>query len=261
MVWVAPSFREESRRALDWLNERTDAGVDFFGVEVSVVQIGDDGPRAPVFEVVARPNGWQKSVKAATRQGTRVTGPTLNQRRQDFFQEVLTALAEQRPRVRVPKPNRDSWVSYASGPFGHWTSRSRGTAGCVSRCTSTAVTQTGTRPCSTGCTRNATGGSDACGHPISWERPDDRRACRIASYQDVSNDRRRPASARGRRGRGRPRPRDVRLPQRRTPKQGTRPEGGPVTGPRLLSRVCVARAARAGGQIDRRRVDACGGAV
>ena len=73
-----------------------------------------------MFEVVARPNGWQKSVNAAARQAAGVTGPTLNQRRQEFFQEVLTALAEQRPRIRVPKPNRDSWVSYASGPFGHW---------------------------------------------------------------------------------------------------------------------------------------------
>src|SRR5215207_3827117 len=65
VVWVAPRFRDDHRRTLDWLNERTDTGVDFFGVEVSVVQIGETGPRAPVFEVVARPNGWQKGVKEA----------------------------------------------------------------------------------------------------------------------------------------------------------------------------------------------------
>src|ERR1700712_3068445 len=59
VVWIAPRFRDDFRRALDWLNERTDVGVNFFGVEVGVVQIAD-GPRAPVFEVVARPNEWQK---------------------------------------------------------------------------------------------------------------------------------------------------------------------------------------------------------
>lgn len=48
VVWVAPRFRDDHRRTLDWLNERTDTGVDFFGVEVSVVQIGDSGPRAPM---------------------------------------------------------------------------------------------------------------------------------------------------------------------------------------------------------------------
>lgn len=44
VVWVAPVFREDFRRALDWLNERTDLGVNFFGVEVGVVEIGDGGP-------------------------------------------------------------------------------------------------------------------------------------------------------------------------------------------------------------------------
>ena len=43
VVWIAPSFRDDFRRALDWLNERTDQGVNFFGVEVGVVQIGDEG--------------------------------------------------------------------------------------------------------------------------------------------------------------------------------------------------------------------------
>ena len=50
VIWVAPEFRDEHRRALDRLNERTDTGVDFFGVQVSVVEIGMGGPRAPVFD-------------------------------------------------------------------------------------------------------------------------------------------------------------------------------------------------------------------
>ena len=43
MIWVAPDFRDKHRRALDRLNERTDTGVDFFGVKVGVAQIGEDG--------------------------------------------------------------------------------------------------------------------------------------------------------------------------------------------------------------------------
>jgi hypothetical protein len=186
VVWVAPSFREESRRALDWLNERTDAGVDFFGVEVSVVQIGDDGPRAPVFEVVARPNGWQKSVKAATRQAAGVTGPTLNQRRQEFFQEVLTALAEQRPRIRVPKPSRDSWVSYASGPFGHWDISFAGDARLRVEVYVDCGDAGRNKALFDGLHQERDRWEQCIGHPISWERLDDRRACRIASYQNVS---------------------------------------------------------------------------
>jgi hypothetical protein len=68
VVWVAPSFRDDHRRTLDWMNERTDEAVSFFGVEVAIVQIAD-GPRAPVFEVVSRPNDWQKQVKTTATGG------------------------------------------------------------------------------------------------------------------------------------------------------------------------------------------------
>ena len=40
VIWVAPRFHEEFRRGLDWLNDRTDQKVDFFGVEIGLVRIG-----------------------------------------------------------------------------------------------------------------------------------------------------------------------------------------------------------------------------
>jgi len=122
VVWVAPGFRDEHRRALDWLNERSDTGVDFFGVEISVVQIGTTGPRAPVFEVVARPNAWQKDVKetsAAAGAGSGAITP-INAARQDFFADVLAEVVTARPGVKMPRRGKDSWISFASGPFGYW---------------------------------------------------------------------------------------------------------------------------------------------
>lgn len=65
VVWLTPTFRDEHRRALDWLNERTDDQVHFFAVELGVLQIGDSAP-APNFRVVARPNEWQKALKRPT---------------------------------------------------------------------------------------------------------------------------------------------------------------------------------------------------
>ena len=62
IVWLLPSLANEHRAALDWLNEQTGEDVHFFGVEVAVVRIGDSLP-APVFNVVARPNEWQKQVR------------------------------------------------------------------------------------------------------------------------------------------------------------------------------------------------------
>jgi hypothetical protein len=60
VIWVAPRFHEEFRRGLDWLNDRTDQKVDFFGVEIGLVRIGRSLP-APVLDVVAQPRNWRKS--------------------------------------------------------------------------------------------------------------------------------------------------------------------------------------------------------
>ena len=46
IVWIAHRFTEEHRAALDWLNEKTEEGINFFGLEVELWRIGDS-PAAP----------------------------------------------------------------------------------------------------------------------------------------------------------------------------------------------------------------------
>jgi Domain of unknown function (DUF4268) len=60
IVWVSPRFDQESRRTLEWLNDRTDSKVDFFGVELGLVRIGRSLP-APVLDVVVQPRNWRKA--------------------------------------------------------------------------------------------------------------------------------------------------------------------------------------------------------
>jgi Domain of unknown function (DUF4268) len=66
VIWVAPRFHEEFRRGLDWLNDRTDQKVDFFGVEIGLVRIGRSLP-APVLDVVAQPRNWRTSGRRQVR--------------------------------------------------------------------------------------------------------------------------------------------------------------------------------------------------
>src|SRR5919198_446276 len=68
IVWIATAFREEHRQALDWLNESTGDEAHFFGIELQLVKIGDS-IEAPLFNVVAQPNDWQKQVRTATQAG------------------------------------------------------------------------------------------------------------------------------------------------------------------------------------------------
>lgn len=67
VVWLSTGFLDEHRAALEWLNRMTGEDLHFFGVRVELWRIGESAP-APRFDVVVRPNGWLKRIRAATRQ-------------------------------------------------------------------------------------------------------------------------------------------------------------------------------------------------
>lgn len=113
IVWIATSFRDEHRQALDWLNEMTGEEVHFFGVQVGVVRIGDSSP-APLFEVVAKPNDWQKRVRSITRAGTTTE---RGEKYRSFWTLYLDRLNETRPswgHRSTPQPA--NWMGFV-GPF------------------------------------------------------------------------------------------------------------------------------------------------
>jgi len=81
VVWVAPRFSSEHRRALEWLNDRTDDKADFFAVELGLVRIGRSLP-APVLDVVVQPRNWRKPGRrqnnaSAMRAGQRHESPPV----------------------------------------------------------------------------------------------------------------------------------------------------------------------------------------
>ncbi len=103
VIWVSPRFPEEFRRALDWLNDRTDAKVDFFGVEIGLVRIGRSLP-APG----ARRGGPARA--AGGSQGRRVPALPVSapRRRLPCFHHLT--LRATRPPPRAPLPT-------AAAPF------------------------------------------------------------------------------------------------------------------------------------------------
>lgn len=66
VVWLAPQFREEHLSALRWLNQHTDERFSFFAVRLRVVQIADS-PLAPLFDVLEKPNSWDRSLQKTAR--------------------------------------------------------------------------------------------------------------------------------------------------------------------------------------------------
>jgi hypothetical protein len=87
VVWIAPAFREPHLSAIRWLNEHTADGFSFFAIKARVVRIGDS-PFAPIFEVVEKPNDWERAVIAKAKKNNPASDER-NEKRLAFWQAYL----------------------------------------------------------------------------------------------------------------------------------------------------------------------------
>lgn len=111
IVWVTTGFREEHRAALEWLNQRTDEDTRFFGVEIHVVRIGDS-PVAPNFELVVKPNDWEKTVKkAATSTGESAAAVVYR----EFWATVLDRIRDRHPQWTNATGLNKPWQPIGTG--------------------------------------------------------------------------------------------------------------------------------------------------
>jgi Domain of unknown function (DUF4268) len=114
IVWIATTFREEHRRALDWLNEQTGKATHFFGIEIEAFRIGDSAP-APHFKVVVQPNEWQKVVRdAALSQKASGKAPLYA----EFWERLLTRVNAEAPSWTRRRPGSSTiptnWIDMPS---------------------------------------------------------------------------------------------------------------------------------------------------
>lgn len=65
VVWIAKQFTDEHRSTLDWLNNMAKEEFEFFALEIELWRIGKSPP-APKFNVVSKPNKWQRGVIEAS---------------------------------------------------------------------------------------------------------------------------------------------------------------------------------------------------
>ncbi len=117
IVWIAKSFTEEHRAALDWLNEITDDSFSFFGIEVELWRIGDS-PIAPNFKLVSKPNDWVKSVGRAANRGD--TGPLTSAKalQLDYWTQFREYLQNNSKIITPRKARAQHWASFSIGRSG-----------------------------------------------------------------------------------------------------------------------------------------------
>lgn len=90
VVWIAREFREPHLSAIRWLNTHTTDEFAFFAVKVRVVRVGDaPSPVAPLFEVVERPNEWERQAQVANDISENDRLNRLRKFRSDFWQSYV----------------------------------------------------------------------------------------------------------------------------------------------------------------------------
>lgn len=113
IIWIAEKFRDEHRKTLQWLNDNfdTESGVSFFGVEISMIQIGSS-PAAADFNVVVKPNDFLSKMKLNNKKSLGDTAKKYL----DFFEKLSEEYSKKDPHWRKSKYRTPhSWLSFPSG--------------------------------------------------------------------------------------------------------------------------------------------------
>lgn len=116
IVWIAKRFTDEHQATLEWLNDMTGEGLNFFGLELELWRIGDSAI-APKFNVVARPNTWVKT-QAGTSAGSGAGGRTMTEGKLvqvDFWTAFREYLLDHETTLRPRNPRAGNYYHFPLG--------------------------------------------------------------------------------------------------------------------------------------------------
>ncbi len=122
VIWVAPHFTDEHRKALDWLNDYTTDELSFFGVQVELWSIDKSLP-AVRFNPVSRP-------AAIVKQATASKSGELSEARRlqlEWWTAFREALVASKLVVSTQTPRPQYWYDVALGRAGIYLSNTANT--------------------------------------------------------------------------------------------------------------------------------------
>ena len=179
IVWIAKEFRDEHRAALDYLNGRTGEDTEFFGVVVEVWKIDDSRP-APHFNLVVAPNVAKKQTDPPPPEGKKYRA---------FFQPLIDTLREKHRFANAKKASGKNWFNTGAGfaRVQYWVEFAGSRGEVRVQVYIDRDKEWNKRLFDMLGERKETIESKL-GESLSWERLDDKKACRIAVYRPGTID-------------------------------------------------------------------------
>ncbi len=117
VVWLSPTFTEEHRATLDWLNNITNDQFNFFGLEIELWRIGDS-PYAPKFNIICKPNDWTKVISRAAENLAERALTATQQLQLEYWSGLREVLRGRKSNIRPRKPFPQSYYDFAIGRSG-----------------------------------------------------------------------------------------------------------------------------------------------
>lgn len=186
MVWIAEEFKDEHRQAFEWLNTNTINGIEFYAIELSVIQIDDSKP-VPIFKVIESPITKSDSNE---KYATELTETQDAYRK--YFQSLIDDLRNVHKFTNAKAGQPQNWYSFASensSVYKYGTSFSLN-----DRVRAEIYIDCGDKSKNKELFDLLISEMDEIhkrfGCELDWEKLDEKRACRIAIYRDgsISND-------------------------------------------------------------------------
>lgn len=109
IVWVATTFTEEHKKALDWLNDNTNEDLSFWGIQIELWQIGEDTASVR-FNIVSMPNSDVKTIKKKSNIESESNKLQLN-----FWTRFKEKLQETKRIPKLQTPHGRYWYDISIG--------------------------------------------------------------------------------------------------------------------------------------------------
>ena len=175
IIWVAKKIKPEHRQALNWLNDATQGNIDFYGIEIQLLKIGNSNI-APDFNVVVSP----KSVPPEN--GATQTRSEKGRRYHEFFSDLLQRIKAHPGKVtQQSKVGDKSWLLTPSGRGGFRFGLAfyQGQRFGIELYVDQGVKEANKRAYDE-LVQSREQIEEELGHRLDWQRLDDKKACRIS---------------------------------------------------------------------------------
>ncbi|MCL2044340.1 MAG: DUF4268 domain-containing protein [Treponema sp.] len=177
VVWIAESFKDEHRKTIEWLNNNTVNNIEFYAVELEIIQIDDSRP-VPLFKIIESPN---KNVSGKTIQNS-----DTQEKYRQYFQLLIDELREKHKFTNAKIGQPQNWYSFSSGVSRNF--HYGASFALNDRARAEVYLDGGDQIINKDIFDKLYAEKEIIekeiGTTISWERLDDKRACRISVYTD-----------------------------------------------------------------------------